>query len=319
MLAAALHHTYRKTLRFFSGMYSFAKFLIGFCLLFAISCGPSIPAPHAGLTNEGVLLLSPDNPYLGTNRYLAGELEKSTILLNFMEQRGGPQAIKVTRPRLGSRLTTIYLFYPQQREFFTAEIDESLRKNPKFYEEWVIKGPFQTARQDFRMLRQMTGDPFEPVFILHGERHQFKESMVPKEEKTRPTLVVAEIARPTPTPTPPKPKVEVPLTPEDAIDLLMQAPPGKFRALNTDELAIAMSKGYAEREANGDLVHSVRFNGESVDAIVKWYTGDLSNKPAILESNKLAADATLKGGDRLIVPFALLKNVHIMPSDYYVE
>ncbi len=286
-----------------------------------IGCGPSLPAPHAGLTNEGVLLLSSDNPYVGTNRYLANEIERSTVLRHFLENRGAPQAIRVQRVRFGD-LTTLYMFYPEKREYYSAEIIESARKDPRKYEDWVIKGPFRTERNDFGVLRQMVGEIKDPIFIVNGEQQYFKGSVQSKPiEVASRTDVYSTIPAPTPKPTP-KPVVKkevVPATPEDAIDALILAPPGKFRALNTDEMAIAMSKGYAEREANGDLVHSVRFDGESIDSIVKWYTGDLSNKTSIIAANKLADDTKLKGGDRVVVPFALIKNFHFMPSDFYVE
>jgi len=93
----------------------------------------------------------------------------------------------------------------------------------------------------------------------------------------------------------------------------------EFIPLNTDQQAIAMSKGFAERADNGDIIHTVRYLDESLVAISKWYTGKNDNIEKIQKANNLEPSQSLKPGDRIRIPLNIASNLRRMSSDFFVE
>jgi hypothetical protein len=80
---------------------------------------------------------------------------------------------------------------------------------------------------------------------------------------------------------------------------------------NFDQQALsekrAEAKNLADRNSDGNVVHTVTAPNETVQSISQWYTkGD--NVKAVAEANGLAADAKLKVGSKVIVPKALVVN-----------
>lgn len=268
-----------------------------------LSCTP-VSNSYPTLVNQGLLALSTSNPYLGANLFLAGELERSRYLFNFFQHRGAPVAIEIIQPRLSS--TRILLYYPQSKEVYAADLVEDEKKR-----EWIVRGPFAIERQDFRTLARMeTSMAGEPVFELHGKpyRFRFQRSAEPS-QVARP--VIPEVA-PTPTPTP-KPKhtrkvITAPKTPTvpptPTIDL--------FKPLTSDQQALLMARGFAKRDVNGDVLHQVRA-GQTLEAIVTWYTGSTGGLDQVRSASKLAADAVVSDGQTVRIPFALVKEGKAMP------
>lgn len=292
-----------------------------------------------GLGNKGILPLSGDNPYLGTNLFVAQQMEQSGFLFKFIQSKGGPRAIRLDEANWGRPILTLY--YPESQESFVAEYGPNENFN-----EWMIRGPYPLSRFDYRYLRQI--NPHlnqEPAFVIFGQKWQFKPasqwennsvnqkpldwSPSPLSRQARvssgPTQVVPEFIIP---PAPRKISHKKPIkkgghTPDKEVPSASPTPGSQGLPfglpLNADQQAIALSRGFAERAANGDIIHTVKFDSESIKAIASWYTGSKVNEPKIIEVNKLTTPVQLKKGDRIKIPSALIVNSKIMSSDFYVE
>ena len=144
------------------------------------------------LTNQGILPLSADNAYLGTNLMLAHEAEKSPFLYNFLNSRGAPRALEVVES--GSSVE-IRMFYPAQNEMYVASPE-----NRGETCEWIVRGPLAPTREQYRRTRGINElVPGEPLFELWGKTTRFGKQD-PQFEKTTEKILVPVIM-PTPVPT----------------------------------------------------------------------------------------------------------------------
>ena len=75
-----------------------------------------------------------------------------------------------------------------------------------------------------------------------------------------------------------------------------------------------------ERPAAGpetfDLVHTVRWKGESLSIIAKWYTGEAGNWRLLAEHNPLNDPDRIGIGDRIAIPEPLLKTRAPLPRAF---
>lgn len=273
--------------------------VIAILFLFALllsACSGSIES-FPSVVNQGILALSTDNPYSGANLFLAKESEFSSYLFNFLEQRGAPTALEVLDERFES--PRVLLFYPKDKEVWVCYRHSGSKT------EWVVNGPFAIQRHDYRELGRMaTSMVGEPVFIVFGQNHRFKSRVKGKRSPIlRPTLPAVPLPSPTPLPAKKRPVIKKPATPSPE----NTAAPG-FTPLNTDQMAILMAQGFAERNALGDAIHTVRSEKEDFDALVEWYTGSKENAKEIRGVNGLAESAHLSKGMRITIPLRLLKN-----------
>jgi hypothetical protein len=257
-------------------------------MLALAQCTPSLEKFNS-LANQGILPLSNDNPHIGANLFLAQEAERSGYLMNFLKQRGGPTAIEIlTEGRLEP---TMILFYPLQKEVYAADLT---RDNQSY--QWLLRGPFMMERKDYRDLNGM-GVAFaaEPIFLIRGQKTRFGAKPITSNERALLPVV------PTPRPTPiKKPTRKV-------IHSAPEPTPTPFKAMNSDQQALSISQGFAERAENGDLVHLVNGDNEKLDDVVKWYTGSPANASAVAAKNALTPGSALVKGTRIIIPFALVK------------
>ena len=114
---------------------------------------------------------------------------------------------------------------------------------------------------------------------------------------------------PTPAPTPkPKPKKK---TPPKIItstgDVGIPTPVPEWKPLNSDQQALQMAQGFAERAANGDVIHTVTGESESLEALAEWYTGAPGNAKALAEANGIADGEKLAAGKRIQIPLKMIK------------
>lgn len=323
------------------------KSLLISVLLTAISlvgCAYSRVLTYPSLANQGILPLSTSNSAVGANMFLAHELERSSLLFQFFKGRGAPIAIEIIEN--GVTPPQILMYYPKTYEVYTAERQiEGLRT------QWIIRGPYKIDRDDYRRLQRtnlaMNG---EPLFQIYGKPYTFGygpsgmgESSVAKLEP-----LVPEIRRnPTPVPTLIKLPETKPETQQsvhtDTVDSQhgdahpaqnssshtepkatpapvkpkipeVQKPKQKFVPLNSDQQAINMSKGFAERADNGDVIHTVSTAHESLDGIATWYTDLESNAEALAHANNMAVTDKLHEGMRIRVPLELVKRFKQMPK-----
>lgn len=275
---------------------------LGLLLLFIITaCSIQQEEPFSSLANRGILPLSTSNPYLGSNLFIAHEAELSPVLFNFLQRKGAPTAIEVIEDERGrSRLV---LYYPRDKEVYTAD-----KYHQKDVYEWIVRGPYAVQRKDYRSLMSLeTAILGEPVFVIHGEQYRFRfqQPQVPSRILNPEILVTAPTPTPTAIPiirrkksvTPPKAKIETPAPKNEP-----------FHPLNSDQQAIAISQGFAERAPNGDVVHTVAVDDESLSSIATWYTGSAGNEEKIASANGLKSGATLAKGTRVTIPMSLVTN-----------
>ena len=288
-------------------------FLILF--LFLGACAQTLEN-YPSLVNKGILPLSASNAYLGTNLFLSDEFQRSTDLFFFLKSRGAPLAIEVMEG--AHRAPTMRMFYTKEREFYIAETqDDNGSRN------WVIRGPFAISRSDYRHLPKRDIDTMqEPVFTYHGN-NSFRFRQI--EEISKPLVAMETPIIPKAKPAKPKTKkkkwVQVATTAKASETTTSSAPAPETKVseasqpLNFDQQALQISKGFAERGPNGDIIHTVKKQGATVEALTKWYTGSTLNAEKIAQINGVKVSDKLSIGKRISVPAILVREFRAMPEN----
>ncbi len=125
------------------------------------------------LNGRGPVPLASDNPYLPANRLLEDEMKGSNAVREFVDRRGPPTAIGVTRGIF--KKPEIQLYYPEQGEVYSFK-----RKGG----DWLTQGPAEISSADQEVLalyraplgavssREMSGSPtnLEERIVAHLER-----------------------------------------------------------------------------------------------------------------------------------------------------
>jgi hypothetical protein len=270
-----------------------------------ISCSTYSKHSSSSLANQGILPLSTTNPYLGTNLFLAQQAENSAILYNFLKKRGGPTAMELIDESFGK--PRMLLYYPRNKEVYAVDLEK--RNNVI---EWFPRGPFGIERNDFKSLVGTTTSMLgEPVFILRGKESRFRFSKAPSETKVITPHV--PVITPNPTPAPIIKKIGNKKTTTETSPGTEAPSINNFKPLNTDQQALMMAKGYAERADNGDVIHTVKGTKETISNIVKWYTGGIKDLEKIKQMNSVTSDEPISQGTRVRIPLASLKNLKAMP------
>ena len=266
------------------------------------------PYSFEGISNRGILSLSASNPDLGGNSFLSSQMEQSPALAGFIQSRGAPHAIKVQDHKM--RADELLLFYPREGSFYHAELNSTL-----IHYDWIVRGPFKTSSFDTEALskRQLELSA-EPVLMINGAPTRIKANppLMPVVEKPKLVIPPTVVNLPTPKPTPikkvaPKPTPQVKTTPVKATPA-----PTPFKPLNFDQMAILMSQGFAERDTNGDVIHTVQNDGETLEKIAAWYAGNKNKASEIAKASGVEAGTTPTIGTRLRIPLNLVKNTKQM-------
>ncbi|RIL06844.1 MAG: hypothetical protein DCC75_10515 [Proteobacteria bacterium] len=286
--------------------------VVALCLWLLPGCSSQVEN-FPTLVNKGLLGLSTTNPYFGANLFLAKEAEQSTYLFNFLKGRGGPTAIELIEPTFGQ--VRLLMFYPSAREVYTAEVQEL-----RYRREWVPRGPYAIERGDFRALNEMEqAMNGEPVFLIWGKEHRFRfQNRKVHKKELKPEI--PEPPPPTPTPVPkPKSKPKVVVSKGGADSAPKQSPKIEIKPqigpLTSDQKALLIAKGFAERADNGDLIHQVKSETENLEEIVKWYTGSAAAVEETATANNLDAKSALKTGQKIIIPAGHVKESKAMPAN----
>lgn len=265
------------------------------------------PREFEGISNEGILTLSSYNSTLGSNEFLSSEIKRSEALRYFIKGRGAPHAIKVQDHKM--RPTEMVLYYPREKSFYTAELDSTL-----IHYDWIVRGPYKMRAYDDDALARINLDlRSEPLLVIDGETKRVRPKPPPSLIAEKPKVTPAVIALPTPKPTPAKPVVKKkPVAKPKATTPKVVATPPPFKPLNFDQMAILMSQGFAERDTNGDVIHTVTKEGETLVAIAGWYAGDKKKAADLAKASNVSATEKLKVGDRIRIPYAIVKNTKQM-------
>lgn len=274
-------------------------FVLACCL--AAACSTQQSHPYSVLSTQGVLAVSMENPRLGSNLFLGSEAERSPNLYQFLETRGAPVAIEILQDP--SAPTRFLMFYPRDSQVFMAVLHQT-----ESAREWIISGPFGIQRRDLKttaaMQRALRGGP--APFLINGRIRRFYG----ESDSQTARVLTPSLPTPTPAPTPPPPRKRV----KKDLDPAEVPPP--FKPLNVDQQAIAMAQGFAERNANGDIVHTVQDPSETLQSIAKWYTGSEKNAATLASANDLSVAAALGQGSRIRVPQGLIKKFKTMPPGF---
>jgi hypothetical protein len=169
------------------------------CLILAVfiaSCSTRNTA-FSTLANQGIVPVSADNPFVGSNVYLAREMEDSLYLYNFLKSRGAPRAVELTGD--SERSADLILYYSAKQELYRASPHLDPMTKAK---EWIIKGPYAIGRGLHREIAQL-GPETVGVFEIFGRREVLGSATeLMRERVIEPAFV------PTPTPQPtPRPRI----------------------------------------------------------------------------------------------------------------
>ncbi len=274
------------------------------------------PRTFGGISNRGLLPLSTTNSSLGANDFLSRELGKSEALKGFVTSRGAPHAIKVQEHKV--RPTDMSLYYPRENSFYIAELNSTLLNY-----DWIVRGPFKVSDFENQSLKtahlELEG---EPLLRINGVQTRVKATPpVTKDTTTKvaPSLVVpphlltqkTPSAAPKIAPTPVKKNV-TPTPKPTPLAKKAEPSPTPFKPLNYDQMAILMSQGFAERDTNGDVIHTVNSANETLEKITTWYTGAKGNLESVAKASGIDGSKSLTLGERIRVPYSLVKNTKQM-------
>lgn len=272
---------------------------------------------YLGLMDKGVLPLSAENAFLGANIFLAREMEKDDTLMAFFRSHGAPSAIELKSNTFKS--DQLILYYAHEGSFYNGNpvIDEYNSRH------WIFRGPYKMPWYKAKKMQPLVRNKSpEAVFYIRGEYQRFNKDGVEDRH-------IVQVILPTPVKTPtPKPVIRKrpKWRPQRASTTVVKATstptpapelnPLDFQKLNADQRALLMAKGFAPRAENGDVIHIVKREDETLAAIGSWYTGSSENASTIATQNGLSPDAILSPGNQIRVPLHLLKNDKFMPHDY---
>lgn len=237
---------------------------------------------------------------MGSNLFLTQEFERSSFLRSFLQARGAPHAIEIKNER------NMLLYYPKDREYFEASLVSSEQEY-----EWITRGPFPMDRKIFLKVSHLAHEQIDPIFHSRGKTFRFVEPK-PTPLPTPPPIPTAR-----PKPALPIKKKEIITEPEKKAELSPTIAPSKstpsLKGFSFDQVAIEMSQGFAERNADNDVIHTVERDGLTVEEIAAWYTGSKENGEAVANANGILKDAPLISGARIRVPASLVKERKRMP------
>lgn len=259
---------------------------------------------------------------MGSNLFLGKEMETSAYLYSFIKNQGAPDAIEIVEPVFDN--VAIYLYYFHRKETYIAELNINQESR-----EWIVKGPHIPTWRKLKALENVIDlSKKDAPFMINGQEFFF-----PQLENINQNNITEKSISPTQMKLPKAPKKPIrkyqakrtykPLPKKNINNITITTPQESFliqlenltsyTPINSDKMAIAMSKGYARRNNNGDVIHVVKSYTETLQAISNWYTGTAFNAVKIEQTSNLKDASSLKIGDTIIIPFNLLKRVKQMP------
>lgn len=318
------------------------KFIAIITLLLLTSCHYKI-SNYPSLVNQGILPISKQQAYIGTNLFLSNEMQESPYLYNFLKSQGAPDAIEIVSKSFNN--DRFYLYYYNAKEVYIADPRVSHGKR-----EWIIKGPKIPNWRDLKLIRNVIDlSKDETPLVVNGRQEYFKSkssslqtsaSLTEVKNVDKKIIDLSKLPKSAPTRkivkkkyTPVRQKVKKVVAKEPVVteqseniepkDTLIATAPKEdfltsledlktYKPINSDKMAIAISKGYANRDEQGNVIHTVKSYTETLQAISYWYTGNEINAVEIEKFNNLSDASNLKIGQRIIIPFSMLKNVKQM-------
>ncbi len=72
----------------------------------------------------------------------------------------------------------------------------------------------------------------------------------------------------------------------------------------------------AESVSSPPYIHTVKYSGETLRIISKWYTGDVNNWEALADANPNIDYESITAGDRIFIPENLLKTTDPLTQEF---
>jgi len=181
---------------------------------------------------------------------------------------------------------------------------ERPRKGPAYYEhkvKWtgeslsIISKWYTDSSENWKVLAQVNPG-IDPNRIQIGEKVRVPEDLM-KTQKPMPESFVASFGV--------EKKKAPPATPEPK-----PSQPKKTEAAPSKEIKAKPPARPADYE------HKVRWSGESLSIIAKWYTGSLENWKALAKANPKINPSQIYLGQKVRIPGNLLKTREPMPKSF---
>ena len=253
--------------------------------------------------NRGPVMLSAKNPYAAANLYVTKEMTQSTVVQGFLDFRGMPDAIEATRKPF--RPAKVSFFYLKEREVFTL-----VKKG-----DWLVEGPASLPQRALVLLAEhpALGDSHGIDSAPENEK-DWRQAARLSDETANQTFPLGEDITASGTAEPNL--IEDQEMPE-------QKPRAAKRGLASTHSALPENKARTSAktpalssldENSGDMIHSVRYHGETLRMIANWYTGDTSNAERLVRINDIANPNVLHLHQTVRIPRYMLKHTDPMPA-----
>lgn len=240
----------------------------------AIQQRPANPEFDA-LQGKGPIIIVPNDEQVVSTKFFREKWGQSKTIKHLVTRQGVPKALSVEREFLAPN--RLKLFYPKQGLVYVLD---------QFQGDWLVAGSEPLGRVDLEMLRgqEERGLSSQPV---RAGRDIY--SLSPTFEKPM-ELELHEVTR--------------------------DIQPSRTDTHVRGRLKPPSRAGIArlERDAGGDYLHTVSFEGESFSVLADWYLGDSSHADTLAEKNHMATNERLALGQRILLPHALLSNTSPLPE-----
>jgi len=93
-------------------------------------------------------------------------------------------------------------------------------------------------------------------------------------------------------------------------------PPIEEKAKQVEKAATPIEKKGRQSQSSTPCVHTVRWSGETLSVIAKWYTGKFENWRALVKVNPKLKPNRIFIGSKILIPEDLVKNREPMPRKF---
>ena len=240
----------------------------------AIQQRPANPEFDA-LQGKGPVIIVPNDEQVVSTRFFREKWGQSQTIKHLVTRQGVPKALSVEREFLAPN--RLKLFYPKQGLVYVLD---------QFQGDWLVAGSEPLGRVDLEMLRGQEERGLSSQSV-RGGRDIY--SLSPTFEKPM-ELEFQEVTR--------------------------DVQPSRTNTHVRGRLKPPSRAGIArlERDARGDYLHTVSFEGESFAVLAYWYLGDSSYADTLAERNQMPSTERLVLGQRILLPHALLSNTNPLPE-----
>ena len=310
-------------------MNKISKYFLIIILISCFACSMN-QSRYMGLLDQGILPLSTDNAFLGANIFLSKEIENDKNLESFFRSHGTPEAIEISKNGLFQEQLILY-YLKEGSKYIGSNITDNNDN-----QSWIFRGAYKIPWNEGKKIQPLINAYEVPALLYVRGKYEryYKNGEEPKKEVINlvvhtPTTVVKKppvrkIVRKSPqkrTVITNKPSTTNTVESKNNninssnVNEESALNPLDFYKLNAVLRALLLSKGYAARADNGDIIHIVKDDVETLSAIAKWYAGSEDKVADIAKQNGFDPNTKLSRGNQIRVPFNIIKNDKMMPSE----